>query len=100
MSNLVLAVLQDALRDPHQVADLLLLELDEGVEDAQVHLRLEGQLQQLDLVLVKLVVYGEIVCGVEAKGQVSNKSKSKEERRRGGTERGGQGQRTHQETSS
>jgi hypothetical protein len=29
VSNLVLAVLQDALGDPHKVADLLLLELDD-----------------------------------------------------------------------
>jgi len=45
-----------------------------------VHLRLEGQLQQLDLVLVKLVVDGEVVCGRAERGQrrrVSNKIKIK-----------------------
>lgn len=36
--NLLLVVLRDALCDPDNVANLLLLELDEGVEDGAVAL--------------------------------------------------------------
>lgn len=41
--------LGDALGDPHDVPALLLLQLDVGVENAEVELVEEGQLVQLDL---------------------------------------------------
>lgn len=41
--------LGDALGDPHDVPAFLLLQLDVGVEDAEVELVEEGQLVQLDL---------------------------------------------------
>lgn len=41
--------LGDALGDPHDVPALLLLQLDVGVENAEVELVEEGQLVELDL---------------------------------------------------
>lgn len=41
--------LGDALGDPHDVPALLLLQLDVGVEDAEVELVEEGQLVELHL---------------------------------------------------
>lgn len=41
--------LGDALSDPHDVSALLLLQLDVGVENAEVELVEEGQLVQLHL---------------------------------------------------
>lgn len=40
--NLVLLLLEDTLRDPDHVADLLLLKLHVGIEDGKVHLALES----------------------------------------------------------
>mmetsp|Transcript_11229 Transcript_11229/g.16546 ORF Transcript_11229/g.16546 Transcript_11229/m.16546 type:complete len:207 (+) Transcript_11229:138-758(+) len=51
-------VLYDAFRDPHQVTDLLLLELHIGIEGTKVHLALEGELQHLHVALVEGVVDG------------------------------------------
>ena len=45
-------VLRDALGDPHNVADLLLLELDKGIENAKVELQEESVLVELDLLAV------------------------------------------------
>ena len=48
-----------ALADPHEVANLLLLQLEICVEDAHVRLGLESQLQLHDFVLVELIVQAE-----------------------------------------
>ena len=48
--------LRHALRDPDDVAALLLLELEEGVEDAEVKLLHKGVHVQANLVLEKLVL--------------------------------------------
>lgn len=47
--NLGAVPLGDALGDPHDVPAFLLLQLDVGVEDAEVELVEEGQLVELDL---------------------------------------------------
>mmetsp|Transcript_8010 Transcript_8010/g.19920 ORF Transcript_8010/g.19920 Transcript_8010/m.19920 type:complete len:246 (-) Transcript_8010:471-1208(-) len=50
-------VLRDALGDPHDVPDLLLLELDEGVVHAVVELLLEGEPVEVHLLLEEEVLY-------------------------------------------
>ena len=54
--DLILLLLQDALRDPNEVADLLLLQLDVGVKGGEVHLPLEGELELQDVTLIEGVV--------------------------------------------
>ena len=54
--DLALLALADALGDPDDVADLLLLELEVRVEDAVPHLRLEGELVELHLLLEERVL--------------------------------------------
>mmetsp|Transcript_15739 Transcript_15739/g.36406 ORF Transcript_15739/g.36406 Transcript_15739/m.36406 type:complete len:304 (+) Transcript_15739:300-1211(+) len=50
-------VLRDALRDPHNVADLLLAEFDVGPEETVVELLLEGVLVELHLQLKEGVLH-------------------------------------------
>eukprot|EP00965_Chrysotila_dentata_P118247 3908893-Pleurochrysis_carterae.AAC.2 len=54
--NLALLVLRDAVRNPDDIADLLLLELDVGVVHAVVELLLEGERVELHLQLVELLL--------------------------------------------
>ena len=54
--DLLLVVLADALRDPHNIPDLLLLQLHKRVEHAVLELLQEGVLVQVHLVLKKLVL--------------------------------------------
>lgn len=56
LMNLSLLTLSDALGNPDDVADLLLTELEVGVENTVAHLRLKGQLVQLNLVLKERVL--------------------------------------------
>ena len=60
--DLILLLLQDALRDPNEVADLLLLQLDVGVKGGEVHLALEGELELQDVTLIEGIVDG-LVAG-------------------------------------
>lgn len=52
----LLLTLADTLRDPNNIADLLLLELQERVEQCIVELLLERLLVQVDLVLKEAVL--------------------------------------------
>jgi len=54
--DLGLLLLGDALGDPHDVSNLLLLEADPGVEYAVLEAHLEGELVELDLVLEERVL--------------------------------------------
>lgn len=54
--------LGDALCDPHDVPALLLLQLDVGVEDAEVELVEEGQLVQLHLEMEAKPVGPNVSC--------------------------------------
>jgi len=54
--DLLLVVLADALRDPDNIPDLLLLQLHKRVEHAVLELLQEGVLVQVHLVLKKLVL--------------------------------------------
>lgn len=58
-------LLGHALGDPHDVAALLLLELEVRIEDAKVELLQEGVHVQLDLVLEELVLQ-RLVAGIVA----------------------------------
>jgi len=69
--DLGLHVLADALGDPHNVANLLLLQLDQRVEDAVVEVLLERHFVDLDLVDVEgrlelQVVLEERLVGLNA----------------------------------
>lgn len=52
----VFCVLGDTFRDPSQAADLLLLEFEERIKDAELELLQEGELVQVHLVLEKVVL--------------------------------------------
>mmetsp|Transcript_10835 Transcript_10835/g.20640 ORF Transcript_10835/g.20640 Transcript_10835/m.20640 type:complete len:381 (-) Transcript_10835:78-1220(-) len=58
LGDFILLLLEDALSDPHQVSDLLLLELDIGVEAGVVHLPLEGKLKHLNITLIEGIIDG------------------------------------------
>ena len=62
--DFILLLLKDALRNPHQIANLLLLQLDIRVETGEVHLPLKGQLELLHITLIKRIVDGLISVGV------------------------------------
>jgi hypothetical protein len=54
--DFVFLLLQDAFRYPHQVTDLLFLELDVSVENSVVHLTFESKFQHLQITLVETVI--------------------------------------------
>mmetsp|Transcript_2650 Transcript_2650/g.7035 ORF Transcript_2650/g.7035 Transcript_2650/m.7035 type:complete len:96 (-) Transcript_2650:371-658(-) len=54
--DFILLLLKNALCDPHQVTDLLLLQFDVCIEAAKVELVFEGQLQLLHITLVKGII--------------------------------------------
>mmetsp|Transcript_9545 Transcript_9545/g.20728 ORF Transcript_9545/g.20728 Transcript_9545/m.20728 type:complete len:296 (-) Transcript_9545:327-1214(-) len=56
--NLLLLLLQNALADPHQVPNLLLLKLDVCIERPKVHLPLKCQLEHLNVPLIECVING------------------------------------------
>mmetsp|Transcript_68360 Transcript_68360/g.147506 ORF Transcript_68360/g.147506 Transcript_68360/m.147506 type:complete len:387 (-) Transcript_68360:166-1326(-) len=57
----VFPLLNNALRNPHQVTDLLLLQLNVRIEHTKVHLRLKSKLIHSNFALVELVVDAELI---------------------------------------
>mmetsp|Transcript_316 Transcript_316/g.590 ORF Transcript_316/g.590 Transcript_316/m.590 type:complete len:337 (-) Transcript_316:267-1277(-) len=56
--NLLLLLLQNTFANPHQISNLLLLQLDVRIKRPKVHLSLERQLQHLHVPLVECIVNG------------------------------------------
>lgn len=50
-------VLGDAFSDPHQITNLLLFELEKGVKDAIVELRVKGEFVQLHFMVEEAVLH-------------------------------------------
>ena len=63
-------ILRDAFGDPHQITNLLLFQLEKGVEDAIVELRVECQFVKLHFMVEKPVLHGALNLSNATKGSL------------------------------
>jgi len=72
--DLSLLTLGNALGDPNDVTNLLLLQLEIGVEDTVAHLSLEGELVELNLVLEEGVLKGLVAAAGSSSAKIGKET--------------------------